>query len=284
MIIPAHYRKPFLIAVLFHVVLLAFLIFSFVSHFRAPPASASQQIIHATAIIQPTATPEPVEKPVEAQAEKKELEKVALEKQQQAEAAAKQVEKQKRIAVQAEKAAKLKIQMAAKQKEIQKKKIEALAKKELEEEAQKKIKMAQTIAKKQRQQKLLAEQKKLQQQLMQQQLNSEAKSIEQVQTSLAQDGAIDQYKARILSLIQSNWRIDRVDSQLKCVYSVSVAPDGTVLGETLVRSSGDSNLDQSAKQAILASSPLPVPSDPTLFNHFRQLVLTLSPQGYVQRS
>ncbi len=116
---------------------------------------------------------------------------------------------------------------------------------------------------------------------MQQQMNSEQKNISTV-VSQAQQGAIDKYKAEILSAIQSNWRIDQVNPKLKCIYTVQLAPDGTVLSIQLMKSSGDSALDQSAQQAITLASPLPVPHNPALFNHFRQLVLTLSPQGILQ--
>src|SRR3990167_5355412 len=148
-------------------------------------------------------------------------------------------------------------------------------------EAQQLKKQQAALAKKQQAEKLIAEQKKLQQELMQQQMANEQKNISTV-ISQAQQCAIDKYKAEILSAIQSNWRIDQINAKLNCIYSVQLAPDGTVLAIQLVKSSGDSALDQSAQQAITLASPLPVPHNPVLFNHFRQLVLTLSPQGVLQ--
>lgn len=288
------YRRPILIAVLLHAVLFCVLIFNFApTLFRMPPSSAPMSTIHATAVSQ-----------ADVQKEINTIHQKDSEKQVEARAAAnekikKQMEAQAAVA-RAAANAKLKAEAVAH--------AEALAKKKLEQqkEAQQKQKEAQqkhlqALAQKAKAKKLAAtlnaEQKKLQQALIQQQIASEQKNISKLQAqakaeaqskaeaqalAIAQQGAIDKYKAAILSAIQSNWHIDQLNSKLKCVYSVQLAPDGTVLSLKLLQSSGDAALDQSAQQAINVSSPLPVPSNPGLFNHFRQLILTLSPQGFLQ--
>ena len=297
--ISPRYRKPVLIAVLLHGLLFGALIFNYApTLFRMPPSSAPMNTIHATAISQ-----------ADVQTEINTIQQKANEKQIEAQAAEKKIMKEKaqataeklmaaRAAANAKQKAEAHVQAALKAKKMLEEK--AVEKKVMAEEAQEAAKkLQQTKAVKQ--QKLMAEQKKLQQKLLQQQLATEQKNISQVKAaaqakaqmiaqakaeaaaaSAAQQGVVDKYKAEILSAIQSNWRIDQVNSKLKCVYSVQLAPDGTVLSLRLVQSSGDSALDQSAQQAITASSPLPVPNDPGLFNHFRQLVLTLSPQGFLQ--
>lgn len=358
--IPKNYRKPVLVAVLLHVIILCALLFNFASNlFSMPPASSPMKTIHATAVSQASVNAElkqaqvpPAVNQAEAQAKiekqqqvmhQEKVEKQAqlmhqakIEKQAQA-AKIQAIQKQKAAAVAAKKAlvlqknkmALLKVQaIQKKQKEKEEKakaaaaeaqklkqaqaselaqkrqlarkieaeklkakkaeKAEKLEKTEKAEKAEKsekaekaqKLKAAEAL-KVAEAQKLNAEQKALQQKLMQQQMSGEQKSLTQVQ-SLAQQGEINKYKAEILSAIRSNWRISQVNSQLKCVYSVSLAPDGTVLSVSLVQSSGDAALDQSAQQAITLSSPLPVPRDPSVFNHFRQLVITLSPQGILQ--
>lgn len=292
MMIEQRYKKPLIFAVILHVLALFVLIFNFeATQFHMPPSSAPTDVIHASAIVlssadsdktpklQPKPTPQ---KPVEdIKKEQAAQQQAAQEKALAAKAAAKEklalIESEK-AKIQAEKAAEIKKKLALQKKLADQKK--ALAAKEAQ------LKKQQLIADKkaldaERQKKLLAEQKKLQQQLMQQQLNSDMKNVSAIQ-SQAQAGAIDKYKAEILATIQSNWRIPEINNKLKCVYSVSIAPDGSVLSVQLVKSSGNEELDQSAKKAINLSSPLPVPSDPTLFSHFRQLMLTLSPQGYLQ--
>ena len=48
---------------------------------------------------------------------------------------------------------------------------------------------------------------------------------------------------------------------------------------SLIRSSGDPILDRSAQTAIYKASPLPVPADPTTFNLFREISLTVRPEN-----
>jgi colicin import membrane protein len=105
--------------------------------------------------------------------------------------------------------------------------------------------------------------------------------VKKQQQMAAQQQQMDGYKAQILSLIQSHWRIHELNKNLSCVYRIEIAPGGMVLSVTLVKSSGNTALDQSAKVAILQSSPLPVPNDPALFESFRELVLTVSPKSFV---
>lgn len=285
--IQTQYRRPILIAVLLHVVLFCMLIFNFApTLFRMPPSSAPMNTIHATAISQAT-----VQQEINAIQQKTSTAEraEANEKIKEQKAARAAVNEKIKEQIEARAAAN------AKQKAIavaEKKHLQALAQKAKAVKAAKAAKAAAALT---------AKQKKLQQALMQQQLASEQKNISTIQAqakaeaqaqaqekaeaqalAVAQQGAIDKYKAAILSAIQSNWRIDQVNSKLKCVYSVQLAPDGTVLSVKLIQSSGDTALDQSAQQAITVSSPLPVPSNPGLFNHFRELVLTLSPQGFLQ--
>lgn len=260
--IPPRYRRPVLFALLLHALVLLVLIFNFgPTIFRAPPGSAPMKTVQATAVSEAQ-----VQAAIHAaHQEKTEVRAQASAKLAAEKALALQQAQKKQMEARAQASAKLKAQ-----------KLKQAEKKRMERES---AKLAAQKAKK------LAQQKKihaLQQKLIQQQLNSEAKDISSVTSQAQQQGAIDQYKAAIVSAIQSNWRIDQINKQLKCIYTVNLAPDGTVLSVQLVKSSGSDSLDQSAKQAITLASPLPVPHNPVLFNHFRQLVLTLSPQGVVQ--
>ena len=279
--ISKQYRKPVCIAILLHVALLVFCLIHLTSTtFRSPQAAAPMAILHATAIMKLPATPAILQQEQQKVLEQK-LQEEKIEKQKAV--ALKQIEEKKKAAVLEKKALVLKQEKIAKLQQIEKikkekvqklKKTKALAlKKEQEKIAKAKA------AKAAQAQKLLAEQKQLQQAMMQQTMQSDQKSLA---VATLQQGQVDKYKAAILSLVQSNWRIDHVDDKLKCIYSVGLAPDGTVLSATLVKSSGDDNLDRSAREAIMQSSPLPVPHNPIVFNHFRQLILTLSPQGYVR--
>ena len=91
-------------------------------------------------------------------------------------------------------------------------------------------------------------------------------------------GEVDKYKALILNAISSQWILPQnVDSTLSSQFRIRLAPNGSVLEVALTRSSGDPILDRSAQSAIYKASPLPVPSDPTTFNMFRDISLTVRP-------
>ena len=69
-----------------------------------------------------------------------------------------------------------------------------------------------------------------------------------------------------------------VDPSQQVRLLVRVAPDGTVLNAQLAQSSGNNALDQSALTAVLRASPLPVSTDPGVFNQMRELDILLTPQ------
>ncbi len=91
---------------------------------------------------------------------------------------------------------------------------------------------------------------------------------------------IDKYKALIIQTISQHWIVPSdIAKNISCQLIVNVAPGGEILSVNLVRSSGNSILDRSARSAVLKSSPLPVPKNAELFDNFRQLMLTVRPEG-----
>ncbi len=92
-------------------------------------------------------------------------------------------------------------------------------------------------------------------------------------------GEIDKYKALILNAISRQWILpEHADSTMSSQFRIRLAPNGTVLEVTLIKSSGDTILDRSAQTAIYKASPLPVPSDPVTFNVFREISLIVRPE------
>lgn len=91
-------------------------------------------------------------------------------------------------------------------------------------------------------------------------------------------GEVDKYKALIINAISHQWILPQnADSSLSSQFRIRLAPNGSVLDVNLTRSSGDPILDRSAQSAIYKASPLPVPNDPTTFNMFRDITLTVRP-------
>ena len=91
-------------------------------------------------------------------------------------------------------------------------------------------------------------------------------------------GVVDKYKALIINAISQKWILpDNADSNMSSQFRIRLAPNGAVLDVSLIKSSGDSILDRSARAAIYKASPLPVPAETKLFNLFRDISLTVRP-------
>ena len=96
----------------------------------------------------------------------------------------------------------------------------------------------------------------------------------------ASQGEIDKYKALIIQAISSQWIVPpNLPQNISCELDVRIAPGGVVLQVSIARSSGNPVLDNSAIAAVNKASPLPVPSVPGLFDQFRELHLTVKPDG-----
>lgn len=100
--------------------------------------------------------------------------------------------------------------------------------------------------------------------------------------SMATKRDIDRYSGLIKAAIARYWFVPpNLDKNLTAVIVVRVAPGGIVLDTQVLKTSGNASLDQSALAAINKASPLPVPEDPDLFDQFRELRLTVRPEGVI---
>lgn len=199
--------------------------------------------------------------------QKKVADQIAYQKQEQARLKKVAAEKAKQEKIREQKLAEQKKQAAAKKADEEKQ----LAEKERQQE----------LKKKQLAEKLKQEQADL----LKQQMEAEQKALKAAQAKAQQQAMlseIDKYKGLILQAISQNWLVPSdVNRNLSCQLLISLGPGGTVLNVQVARSSGNTALDNSAKTAVYKSSPLPVPSDPALFNQFRQLKLTVRPENVI---
>ncbi|MFZ5723136.1 MAG: cell envelope integrity protein TolA [Pseudomonadota bacterium] len=93
------------------------------------------------------------------------------------------------------------------------------------------------------------------------------------------------YKQRILQELRRRWsRPPSARNGMSVTLSVNLIPGGEVVGTpAIVKSSGDAAFDRSAQNAVLLASPLPVPSDPAIFNtHFRRFTFVARPEDLKQ--
>lgn len=88
-------------------------------------------------------------------------------------------------------------------------------------------------------------------------------------------GELAVYMTLIRQKIERNWNAPAsVDADLKCSVRVRQVPGGDVTGVTILSCNGDDAVKRSIEAAIYRSSPLPKPSDPSLFD--RNILLNLS--------
>ena len=88
----------------------------------------------------------------------------------------------------------------------------------------------------------------------------------------------NEYIAQIKDKIERNWqRPPGTAAGLECVVLVSQIPGGEVVQAEILTGSGNFAFDRSVVQAVLRSSPLPVPKDPSLFD--RRIEIIFEPEG-----
>ena len=93
-------------------------------------------------------------------------------------------------------------------------------------------------------------------------------------------GIVNKYQALILEAIGRRWLVPGgVDKKLSTKLMIRLAPGGMVLDVQVTRSSGDLALDRSARDAVFKASPLPVPTESSEFNQFRQFELKVKPEN-----
>lgn len=118
---------------------------------------------------------------------------------------------------------------------------------------------------------------------IQQLLDQELKSLAKQQINVARNTATtDKYRHLILQAIAQQWIIPpETNKHLETKLTVHLAPGGMVLEVIIVKSSGNPVLDRSAQTAVYKASPLPVPKSSDLFHTFRQINLTVRPEGII---
>jgi len=190
---------------------------------------------------------------------------------------------------------KVDIALEKKQKELELKKLEqkkAEEKLKKEHELQQKIKLAaiQDEARKdelRNNEKLLKAQKENIQKDALKKVQQEALADEKTASdqhansakAAANAGVVGEYQNKIRTKIRSN--VNKTlcgDGNPELKFDIGLLPTGQLSGSPkLVKSSGNSACDEAVERAIMASEPLPLPSDASLFPQFRNPKLTFRP-------
>lgn len=128
------------------------------------------------------------------------------------------------------------------------------------------------------------EETKRRQKEAEQSLKEQLASEEQGRATAAREARalaeVDKFKAIIGQKVERNWnRPLGMAKGLQCIVRVRLVPGGEVLGATVVRGSGNAAFDRSVENAVHKASPLPLPTDPTLFEHYREIEFLFKPEG-----
>ncbi|HHH36830.1 MAG TPA: cell envelope integrity protein TolA [Gammaproteobacteria bacterium] len=90
---------------------------------------------------------------------------------------------------------------------------------------------------------------------------------------------VGKYVEIIKQQVERNWlRPPGSAAGLSCQVQVRLIPGGEVVDVQILRGSGDAAFDDSVQKAVLRASPLPLPPDPALFEHFRELKFIFKPE------
>jgi colicin import membrane protein len=124
---------------------------------------------------------------------------------------------------------------------------------------------------------ILDEQQKLAQEIKAR-AEAEARKRAAAEAAAAQLKALEGYKRKISQKIRGYIVLPPgISGNPEAAYSVTVVPGGEVLDVKLVKSSGVPAYDAAVERAIQAASPLPVPTDPDMFQQLRQMNLRFRP-------
>jgi len=288
------YGLPFLLALIFHVLVIAGLFFSFTSKplQTRTPGVKKQNVIQAVAVNE-TAIQSELDKLRRAEKRKKQRQAARLKQQkdQVAKARADRIKEQKKLKAlkqqQLKAAEKLKNQKQAiiQQNKAARKKISDLKKKQQQEalRIQKLEKAAQDLKNKK-----LAEQKKLaalerekQKKAAEDQRLKELKARMAAEERAELDKELKGHRMRYIDLIAAvvkrNWRRpEKVGNEVSCQVYVNQIPGGEIISYRVTRCTGSKAFRHSVVTALGKTSHLPPPSDPRVFD--RDIRFTFKPQ------
>lgn len=246
-------RQAVVLAVIVHAVLLALIVVGIRWQSR-PPAPA--QVIQAKAV-----------NDAPAKKERERAEQEAKKKRDQQERERKATEDKRRAAEQA-KAAEQKRQDDAKRRAAD------TDKKRKEQQHQADLKRKQD-AEERRQ----AAEQNLKEQLVSEEKERADAKAKAEQAARAQS-ELTRYEGLIRQKVERNWvRPVGWAKGMECTVRVRLAPTGEVIQATVIRPSGNPPFDRSVENAVYKASPLPLPEDQGLFDHFRELELRFRPEG-----
>jgi len=246
-------RKAIVYAVLVHLTLIALVTIGF--RWQAKPAVAPAKVVQAQAV-----NDAETQKEIERR-KKQERERAQQERERQA-ADAKRLQEQTKITEQ-------------KRKDEDKRKAAEVDKKRKDDEAR----QSEVKKKKETEERRKSAESSLKEQLVSEETERTEAKAKAGQAARAQS-ELARFEGLIRQKVERNWvRPAGWTKGMECVVRVRLAPTGEVINAMVARSSGSAAFDRSVENAVYKASPLPLPEDKGLFEHFRELELRFRPEG-----
>ena len=267
-------RKAVVYAVLVHVLLIALVVVGFRS--QSKPVSPAA-VIQAQAVNDAEMQKE-IQQRQRDEAERAAAEAKRLRDQQAVERQAAEAQRQKEQAKLAEQKRKVDVARQAAQAEAKRK---ADAKRQAAE-AEQQRKVAQRQAEAQRKKDAEARRQAAVQGLKEQLASEEQERADakaRAEQQARAQSELERFQALIKQRVESSWvNTGGWTKDIRCLVHVRLIPTGEVIEATVVRSSGNAAFDRSAENAVYKASPLPLPEDKALFEHFRDFNFDFHPQ------
>lgn len=153
---------------------------------------------------------------------------------------------------------------------------EARRKAEAEREAEEQRKAEQ--ARRQREQEAREAERKRIEQALQNEIEAEEAARVAAEREAAEASEIARYTAAIAARVRQSFTILPGLDGLSCTLRITLIPGGEVAQVTVVKSSGNATFDRQAENAVRKAAPLPVPTDPRLFQKMRNISFVFDPK------
>jgi len=281
----SHNGRPLLYSILIHVGLMVLLGVSLDwSSKPQPPSRQSVDIVQAQFVDESKVKAELKRRDdavkARAEAKRRAEEKRRAEIKRKADAAAKQKADAERKAEAARKAEiKRKADAAAKREAEAKRKADAAAKREAEakRKADAEVKRKADAAAEQRR-RAEADRKQREAELKAQ-IAAEQEAERRAAADRAAERTVLSFTAQIQHKVQRYWlKPPAWRAGVECTIEVQMIPGGEVVSVRLLKSCGSGVFDRSVENAVRKASPLPVPSDPSIFDRMRVIRFNFRPE------
>ncbi|MBT5031599.1 MAG: TonB family protein [Proteobacteria bacterium] len=167
-----------------------------------------------------------------------------------------------------------------KQAEVEEQRVEELKEQQREEE-RKSLELAkQREEEAEQRQKEEVERERLAEEAERQRREEAERERREVAEKVEAEQLFGSYEGAIKRAVEENFREPAgTNCSMNAVYNVNVAQNGTVQAVRLNRSSGSSEFDRAGEVAITFASPLPIPDNPRLYQHWKEFNFTFTPKG-----